>query len=110
MKGNEGTPAICTRKNGTFADHHVVRRPVRRIEGYGVRLAGALILFLPVAAIFRGKNELLLEAVIIALRPAIVLSLLDAHHLLRREIGTLFSRKNRLPGLKHVAAMLDRYN
>ena len=73
MESNEETAAVALGKLCFVVQRHGIRSPVRRENRRGAGFVRAYANFLAaIATIFRRENELLLEGVVVTLRPAIV--------------------------------------
>src|SRR5215470_20334736 len=71
VKRNEGAVLVSRRELAALVDKHVVRRPMRRERRYRRLLLRAGTHGLSsIATIFRRQDELLLDIIVIAFRPA----------------------------------------
>src|SRR3984893_5646814 len=112
MEGDECTTLVGRRELTSVVQQEVVGSPMAGED----RDRGALVGTTPdrlsaVAAVLRGKDELLLGQVEVAIRPAVVGIALPPHQLLRRLVGALLRRIKARPVLAQlVAAVHGRKN
>src|SRR5579875_4186700 len=85
-------------------EREVIRRPMRRECRHGPEHAGAPPDLLAIAAVLRREHELLLHAVVVAVRPAVVAALDHTQQLLGREVCALLRREAPRPVLAQLIA------
>src|SRR6266404_4822428 len=112
VKRNEGTIFVGGRKLAALVDLHGVGRPMRRERRYW-----RLVLrtdadgLSPIATVFRGEDQLFLDIVVIAFRPAEIGALPKLHQLLARQVRVLLQCVKLGPVLPElVPAMLGCEN
>src|SRR5580698_6924512 len=110
MERDEDAITITPRKLLPVVPRHSIRSPVCRKHRHRSNLFPAHANFLaPVAAVFRGKYQLLLRAIVIALGPTVVSAGFQQHDLFggKRSLVGRFV-KLRPIGIKLVPPMLGR--
>src|SRR5215831_15594239 len=110
MEGDECASLVGSRELTSVIKQEIVGRPM---SGKG-RDRCALVRTEPdrfpaVAAVFRGKDQLVLSEIKITIRPAVIGAALELHQLLRRLLGALLGRIEVWPVFPQlVAAVLGR--
>src|SRR6185312_3588213 len=89
VEGDEYAAVVALGELLATIDRQIQGRPVGRIGRDGVELTRAEPDGLAVAAVFGREEELALNAVVVAIGPAVVAALHHVHHLLRGQVGTL---------------------
>src|SRR5437879_12709585 len=100
--------AIALRKLGPRVERQAVGRPVSRERHGRLLLLGAPPDLLAVAAVFRRQHEMAELQVMIAVRPAEVVALVDLEQLLRRLLGILRVVEEFRPILSQLVAAVLR--
>src|SRR6266540_3464627 len=81
VEGDERPPAVALGELRARVEQQAVRRPMRGEGDRGLFLLRAQPDLLAVAAVFRGEHEMVELGIVVAVRPAEVVSLLDAQQL-----------------------------
>ena len=97
VKGDERAAPVAFGEHPARVEHQRVGRPVRRVRRDIPLLAGAAPFGSCVAAILRCEHLPSELRIVVAVRPAEIVTALDAEELLRRRLGALHGIEERRP-------------
>src|ERR1700694_475508 len=89
VEGDESPALVVSGKRCSGIEHEAVRRPVGRKKRLRSQLRCALTYCFAVPGVLGRQHELLLKAVVIAIRPAVITTLDNLEHLLGGQILSL---------------------